>query len=117
MDISAEVMQQLEAAQAAVVSSTTPEGPPVATEVQPGSGDVFGFSASGSGQVTQVLVDHYFTGTSKFLWARAADAWRHAPLTSDDEQGIAQVAFSADRIDAWWNDSNKGTVLRCWKTF
>jgi hypothetical protein len=117
MEISAEVMQQLEAAQAEVASSETPAGPPVTAEVQLGSGDLFGFGASGSGQATQLLVDHYFTGTSKFLWAMAGGGWRHAVLTADDEQGIAQVAFSADRVDVWWNDSNKVTLLRCWKTF
>jgi hypothetical protein len=91
-------------------------GPPVTPAVEAGD-DVFGFSAAGSGQVEHTLVDHYFTNTNVFLWVRALNAWRHRVLGPDDEQGIAQVAFGADRIDAWWSASNEVTVLRCWKTF
>lgn len=117
MEISPTIMQQLEEAQAQVAAGTTLAGPPVAPEVSATDTGVFGFGASGSGQAVHVLLDHYFTSTSKVLYAFAGNSWRHALVSPDDEQGIAQVAFSADRIDAWWNDSNKVTVLRCWKTF
>jgi hypothetical protein len=117
MDISPTVLRQLEEAQAAVAAATSLTGPPVASNVLAAGQDHFGVAASGSATVDNLLVDHYFTNTAMTLWARAANGWRHAPLDSDDEQGIAKVAFAADRVDAWWNDSNTVTMLRCWKTF
>jgi hypothetical protein len=117
MDISTNVMRQLEEAQAAVTADTPMAGPPIATGVTTSQTDVFGFSAAGSGQVAHVLVDHYFTSTNAFLWAYSANGWKHATLSTDDEQGIAKVAFEANRVDVWWTDSNKVTMLRCWKTF
>ncbi len=117
MDISPAIMQQLQEAQAELATASTLPGPPVAGEASVSDTGVFSFGASGSGTAVHVLADHYFTSTSKVLWIYAENTWRYAPLTSDDEQGIAQVAFLADRVDGWWNDGNKVNLLRCWKTF
>ena len=116
MDISPTVMGQLEEAQAAVAADAQLAGPPIATGAMTSEIDVFGLSATGSGPAPHVLVDHYFTSTNAFLWIYAGNGWRNAKLSSDDEQGIAKVAFEADHVHVWWNDS-KVTMLRCWKIF
>ena len=115
-EISPAIMQQLEAAQAALMSESA-TGPPVTAEVDESEVAAEMFGAAGSGQAAHVLLDHYFTGTTRRLWAHAGGAWRHADISSADEAGIAQVAFLASRNDAWWDASNKLTILRCWKSF
>lgn len=115
MEISATVMRELEEAQAALAATATFAGPPLAAE--PAAGESGTFSATGSGTADHVLADHHFTGAARTLWIYAGSGWRHAPLSAADEEGIAQVAFSADRVDGWWSESNKITTLRCWRIF
>ena len=115
-DVSPEIMQQLEAAQAALGSEVA-AGPPVAAEVEEAKVETEMFGAAGSGKAAHVLLDHYFTSTARRLWAYAGGAWRHANVATADEAGIAQVAFLASRTDAWWDANNKLTILRCWKSF
>ena len=74
-------------------------------------------SAAGSGQVAHVLLDHYFTSSMRRLYAYAGGGWRYRNVAATDEQGVAQVAFSSTRVDAWWDGANTITIMRCWKTF
>ncbi len=115
-EVTAEVEQQLAEAQAELAQSMEAAGPPVeemaATETLQ---TVFG--AAGSGQAKHILLDHYFTSAFRRLWVHAGGAWRHRNVTNTEEQGVAQVAFSSDRVDAWWDSSNILNILRCWKHF
>ena len=113
-EVSAEVMQQLEQAQAELAQSMEAGGPPVAAEVAAPEAAEVTFGAAGSGQAKHVLLDHYFTSSVRRLWAHAGGQWRYANVTDTEEQGLAQVAFASNRVDAWW-DSNKLKILRCWK--
>jgi hypothetical protein len=115
-EISPAIMQQLAEAQAALMSEPA-TGPPVMEDIEEGEFAAEMFGAAGSGQAAHVLVDHHFTSSARRLWAHAGGAWRHANIGSADEAGIAQVAFLATRTDAWWDASNKLTILRCWKSF
>lgn len=116
-EISAEVLQQLEQAQADLAVSYEAEGPMVEANVlaQAAAEPVFG--AAGGGPAKHVLLDHYFNSTTRRLWAFADAAWRYRNVADADEQGVAQVAFLADRVDAWWDASNVLILIRCWKTF
>jgi hypothetical protein len=73
------------------------------------------FGAGGSGTAKHVLLDHYFASLHRRLWAYAGGAWRGRNVSNTEEQGLAQVAFASNRVDAWWDSSNKLTILRCWK--
>jgi len=116
-EISTEIMMQLEQAQAALAQSMVAGGPPVATEATaPGIAEPT-FGAAGSGSAKYVLVDHYTASSSRRLWTHAGSAWRSVPIANAEEQGLAQVAFAANRVDVWWDSSNKITVMRCWKNF
>jgi hypothetical protein len=116
-EISAAVLQQLQQAQAALAANLEAQGPAVepAVTAQAAAQPLFG--AAGSGQAKHVLLDHYFTSTLRRFWALAGDAWRHRNVATEDEQGLVQVAFMADRVDVWWDDSNVVTIVRCWKNF
>ena len=50
------------------------------------------------------------------LWAYASGAW-HSSTTNEpgDEQGVAQVAFASNAVEADWNDTGQLWLLRCWK--
>lgn len=111
-EISAEVMQQLEQAQADIANTLEAQGPPV--EVVLTADAVVG--AAGSGVSKHVLLDHYFNSSTRRLWAHSGE-WRHRNVTTAEEQGVAQVAFLADRVDVWWDSNNSLTMLRCWKNF
>jgi hypothetical protein len=114
-EVNAEIMQQLEQAQAKLAQSVEVEGPSAAPEVIASTSAEPTFGAAGSGQAKHVLLDHYFGSSFRRLWAYAGGAWRHANVTNTEEQGLAQVAFAANRVDAWWDNNNKLTILRCWK--
>ena len=118
MDISPDVMEQLEEAQAAVLAAESRVGPPIAAGAMTSETDGIGLSDGGNGQVSYLLVYHYFAFNVPlaYLWVRAGDWWRSTKLSSDDEQGIVKVAFEADRVDAYWA-GDEVTTLRCWKTF
>lgn len=113
--VSSEVLKQLEQAQAQVAYGLATGGPPVAAGVASESSAEPVFAAAGSDQAKHVLVDHYFTSSLRRLWAHAGGEWRYKNVTNTEEQGIAQVAFLADRVDAWWDNNNVLTILRCWK--
>jgi hypothetical protein len=115
-EVSAEIMQQLEQAQIELARSMEAGGPPTAPELTASASAEPIFGAAGSGQAKHVLLDHYFNSSFRRLWAYAGGAWRHANITNTEEQGLAQVAFAANRVDAWWDNNNKLRILRCWKT-
>lgn len=114
-EVSAEIMQQLEQAQAELAQSMEAGGPPAAPEVAVPEAAETIFGAAGSGQAKYVLMDHYFTSSTRRLWAHAGGGWRYANVSNTEEQGLAQVAFASNRVDAWWDTNNKLTILRCWK--
>jgi hypothetical protein len=114
-EVSAEVLQQLQQTQAELAITFETQGPGVQAGVAAQEEPVFG--AAGSGQAQHLLVDHYFTSTLRRLYAYAGGAWRYRNVATPDEQGLAQVAFSADRVDVWWDASNVLTLVRCWKNF
>ncbi|MCK5517405.1 MAG: hypothetical protein KAI39_11065 [Desulfobulbaceae bacterium] len=117
-EISAEIMMQLEQAQIALSQNMVAgEGPPVAPEAMASNITDSTFGAAGSGKAKYVLVDHYTASSSRRLWAHAASAWRSVPITNNEEQGLAQVAFAASRVDVWWDSNNKIKIMRCWKIF
>lgn len=115
-EVTAKVEQQLVEAQAELAQSMEAAGPPVeemaATEAL---GTLFG--AAGSGQAKHILLDHYFNSAIRRLWAHAGGAWRYRNVTNTEEQGLAQVAFASDRVNAIWDSSNILKMLRCWKNF
>lgn len=115
-EVAAEVEQQLVEIQAELAQSMEADGPPVeemaATEAL---GTVFG--AAGSGQAKHILMDHYFTSALRRLYVHSGGAWRYRNVTNIEEQGLAQVGFASDRVDASWNSSNILNFMRCWKNF
>ena len=115
LEVSTEVMQQLEQAQAELAKSVEAAGPPVAAEVAATQTAEIAFGAAGSAQAKYLLVDHYFTTTLRRLWANAGGVWRYRNVSNTEEQGLAQVAFASNRVDAWWDNNNRLTILRCWK--
>jgi hypothetical protein len=72
--------------------------------------------AAGSANAQYLLLDHYVGGSYGTLWAYASGAW-HSSTTNEpgDEQGIAQVAFASNAVEADWNDTGQLWLLRCWK--
>ena len=115
-EVAAEVEQQLVEIQAELAQSMEAAGPPVeemaATEAL---GTVFG--GAGSGQAKHILMDHYFTSALRRLYVYSVGAWRYRNVTNIEEQGLAQVGFASDRVDASWNSSNILNFMRCWKNF
>ncbi|MCK5607503.1 hypothetical protein KAR91_36810 [Candidatus Pacearchaeota archaeon] len=113
----AEIMKKLQLAQAELEQSIEAIGPLVGIEdMVPSIGEI-DIGASGQGQANHVIVDHYFVGSLRRIWAYASGAWRFVNITFTEEEGLAQIAFCSDRIDAWWDSGNKLTKLRCWKHF
>jgi hypothetical protein len=75
-----------------------------------------GSPAAGSGTATYLLLDHYFGGSSGTFWTYDGSTWRAAGTGEpSDEQGFAQVAFAANRVDMWWDANNAVTIVRSWK--
>jgi len=75
-----------------------------------------GSPAAGSGTAKYLLLDHYFGGSSGTFWAYDGTTWRAAGTGEPaDEQGIAQVAFAANRVDVWWDNNDAVTIVRAWK--
>ena len=114
-EISTAVMQQLEAAQAAMSSQIESAGPPAQIELTASSGELVG--AAGSGRAKYLLLDHYMTSTSKVFWAYVTNTWYHRQVGAAEEQGLLQVAFNAKYVDVWWDANNNITIARCWKVF
>lgn len=117
MEVTPNVMQQLEAAQAELDKGVEADGPPVTSDVTPQAATQPVFGAAGSGKVKHVLVDHYTGSSTRRLWVYAENSWRNKNITNTEEAGLAQVAFAANQVDAWWDANNQITILRCWKTF
>jgi hypothetical protein len=116
-ELSVEVLQQLEQAEAELARTLEETGPPVEAEVAVPRAAELAVAAAGSGQAEHILLDHYFTSSLRRLWVHAGGAWHYADVTSAEEQGLVQVAFASDRVDASWNDKNVLWLLRCWKSF
>jgi hypothetical protein len=75
-----------------------------------------GAPAAGNGTAKYLLLDHYFGGSSGTLWTYDGSVWRAAGTAEpSDEQGMAQVAFAANRVDMWWDGNDAVTVVRSWK--
>jgi hypothetical protein len=75
-----------------------------------------GSPAAGSGTAKYLLLDHFFGGSSGTFWTYDGSTWRAAGTGEpSDEQGFAQVAFAANRVDMWWDANNAVTVVRSWK--
>ena len=72
--------------------------------------------AAGSANAQYLLLDHYVGGSYGTLWAYASGAW-HSSTTNEpgDEQGVAQVAFASNAVEADWIDTGQLWLLRCWK--
>lgn len=117
MEISTDVLQQLEMAQAQLAQSMEAGTPPVSPVLGTSAGTQQVFGAAGSDTAKHVLVDHYMTSSSRRLWAYADNGWRSRAITNTEEQGLAQIAYAANRVDVWWDNSNNLTIIRCWKTF
>jgi hypothetical protein len=75
-----------------------------------------GSPAAGNGTAKYLLLDHFFGGSNGTFWTFDGTTWRAAGTGEPaDEQGIAQVAFAANRVDMWWNGNDAVTIVRCWK--
>lgn len=80
------------------MAAASPDGPP----------------AAGSGSAKYVLLDPYFGASSGTFWAFDGTTWRAAGTGEPaGEQGIAQVAFAANKVDMWWDANGKLTTVRC----
>lgn len=113
-EMTAEIIHQLEMAQARLGTGTL-QAPALAPVAAAGPAVVTG--TAGGGTVQYVLVDHDPGGAFRRLWAYCANAWHYRDVTNADEQGIAQVAYAANRVDAYWDANDQITLLRCWKNF
>lgn len=75
-----------------------------------------GSPAAGNGTAKYLLLDHFFGGANGTLWTFDGTTWRAAGTGEPaDEQGVAQVAFAANRVDMWWDANDAVTIVRCWK--
>ncbi|SDO16966.1 hypothetical protein SAMN04515671_0020 [Nakamurella panacisegetis] len=120
---SASVREKL--AQATARRASAPDGtqPPPAPAVRSAKQPTImpaaapdGSPSAGNGTATYLLLDHYFGGSSGTFWTFDGTTWRAAGTSEPaDEQGLAQVAFAANRVDMWWDDSDAVTVVRAWK--
>jgi len=113
-DISAEIMHELEQAQAQF-SADELQGPSMELVAVVGPAVVSGTAGSGTAQY--LLVDHDPASAARRLWAYVANVWHYRDVTNVDEQGIAQVAYAANRVDVYWDANGQITLVRCWKMF
>jgi len=115
-EITAEEMNQLMEAQVELAQGMEAAGPPIEEATTTEALQTL-FAAAGNGQVKHILADHYFTSSLRRLWVYAGGTWRYRNVTDVEEQGLAQVGFASDKVDAWWDSSNILKTLRCWKSF
>jgi hypothetical protein len=95
----------------------TPPAPPLQqTAERAHAGEAGQAPAPGSANAQYLLLDHYVGGSYGTLWAYASGAW-HSSTTNEpsDEEGIAQVAFASNAVEADWNNTGQLSLLRCWK--
>jgi hypothetical protein len=116
-EVSAQVIRQLEEAQARFAATVAAMGPPLVAAAAAPEGPTIQVGAAGCGQAQHVLVDHDVTSAYRRLWAYAGGGWRYRNVTNVEEQGLAQVAYAATRVDACWDAGSQITLLRCWKTY
>ncbi|MGM0445127.1 MAG: hypothetical protein ACQEQH_01845 [Bacillota bacterium] len=114
-EISPEVMQKLEEAQAHLAHQTTIEGPPIEEKdlVQGKVGKTF--EQAGSGAAKHILIDHYFTSSLRRLWVYSDNAWRNRVINDEDLKGIVKTIFKAKSMQIWWDANNQITLIRCRK--
>ena len=114
-EISSEVMQELEEAQAQLAQQSIIEGPPVQEKelMQEKVGQTF--EQAGSGTAKHILVDYYFTSSHRRLWVYANNSWRNRLVNDEALKGIVQTAFEAKSVSVWWNANNQITLMRCRK--
>lgn len=111
--------QRASEARSANASQSVPPRPPQikqptlrdTTSATPG-----GTPAAGNGTAKYLLLDHFMGGTNGTFWTYDGSTWRAAGTGEPaDEQGMAQVAFAANRVDMWWDGNDAVTIVRCWK--
>jgi hypothetical protein len=120
---SAAVIEKLNRATARRAADATSEAVPAPPEPaapkQPTVADAAapdGEPAAGNATAKYVLLDHFFGGATGTFWTYDGTTWRAANTGEPaDEQGMAQVAFAANRVDIWWDNNNAVTVVRSWK--
>jgi hypothetical protein len=114
------------ARRAAEAAAPSPPSPPPAPALlqqpvkQPTVADELispdGSPAAGNGTAKYLLLDHFFGGSNGTFWTYDGSTWRAAGTGEpSDEQGFAQVAFAANRVDMWWDANNAVTIVRSWK--
>ena len=122
---SPEILAQLKEATAKRAASTGNGGqqagppaapPPEQTAERAHAAEADQAPAAGSANAQYLLLDHYVGGSFGTLWAYASGAW-HSSTTNEpgDEQGVAQVAFASNAVEADWTDTGQLWLLRCWK--
>lgn len=119
---SPEILSQLKEATSKRAAGTANAGeqpaapPPQRTAERAHAGQADQAPAAGSANAQYLLLDHYVGGSDGTLWAYASGAW-HSSTTNQpgDEQGVAQVAFASNAVEADWNDTGQLWLLRCWK--
>jgi hypothetical protein len=122
---SPEILAQLKEATAKRAASTGNGGqqagppaapPPERTAERAHAAEADQAPAAGSANAQYLLLDHYVGGSFGTLWAYASGVW-HSSTTNEpgDEQGVAQVAFASNAVEADWTDTGQLWLLRCWK--
>jgi len=106
---SAAVIEKLNRATARRAADATSEAVPAPPEPQPPSNPPSPTpprptaNRAGNATAKYVLLDHFFGGATGTFWTYDGTTWRAANTGEPaDEQGMAQVAFAANRVDIWW---------------
>ncbi|OEU69907.1 MAG: hypothetical protein BA863_07800 [Desulfovibrio sp. S3730MH75] len=68
----------------------------------------------GCGYATYALIDYYFAGTSRILWAYAGNRWRYRRIAKHEVAGIVKLLNESKRLYVCWN-GNQITFVRGWK--
>jgi len=114
-EVSAEIMRQLEQAQANLAQNSEKAGSPLAAEgAVP---EAAAARSSGNGVANYVLLDYYFTNSVRQLWTYSNGAWRYQDVPNIGEKDLVQIAFMSDKVECSWDHDNKLTFLRCSKNF
>lgn len=69
----------------------------------------------GVGPAKYLLTDYRF-GTNAILWAHVGGSWKRRVMPASDLRGLAQVLYSAKRVDVWWSGSDI-LMVRPWEVF
>jgi hypothetical protein len=103
-------------ARGAMPAPPAPQQQPLKQPTVLDTGSPDGSPAAGNGTAKYVLLDHFFGGSNGTFWTYDGTTWRAAGTAEpSDEQGVAQVAFAANRVDMWWDANDTVTIVRCWK--